>query len=85
MSEWTLTLTDRPTGEVDATITLDSNATVTTTGAGERIVPIIVVGPNGQPLRPADGLPWLVALAEEMGRSGYTVATIEGPGAPDWG
>jgi len=82
---WTLTIESARSGLVLSTVTLTEEGNVTTTGKGDDTVPITVFGAKGKPLGPADGLAWLVALGEEMGRSGYLISTIEGPGAPDWG
>jgi len=84
MTEWTLSLVSRDDGALISTVTLAEDNTVTTTGKGEMVV-TVKVGDGRKQLFPRDGLPWLVALAEEMGRSGMYIATIEGPGAPDWG
>jgi hypothetical protein len=79
MSEWTLSLVSATSGALISTITLAEDGTVTTTGSGVEDA-TVKVNDGRKQLFPSDGLPWLVALAEEMGRSGYTIATIEGPG-----
>jgi len=80
MTTWRLSLQDNydGPGPVSATITVTDTGEVTATGDGLELAKIIVFVPGTtRPLGPADGEPWLLGLADELGKNGTIIPTLE--------